>query len=350
MSSLSFDWRNFEWYRHPSGYKEDELIPVDGSKVGNQLVDYIVPNNPEEDLEPIRPFHENSGLFLEFASIDFNSDGDDEGRIAAFASTYGQLVTPELAVSNVYKEKMMRRSPDGRPHPNYFPGSANQFLPGRGVTFGVVKHHWLYEIASMSQAVGLWQRLLEKDHEGMEGFMQLHRPLPGQDAYFCHLWSEDFCAPHEGVYIYDAPDDEEELFELAGKCALVDYVNEFIYPSGYDNTAEMKAAIIGDLRKSPPRLAVQFSSLRMALWMQFALAICENRQYRPCESCGRQFEVSPETARTNRRTCSEACKSKSYRTRKSEAKKLAAQGMTPAKIAKELGSDKETVAGWLKAD
>src|SRR5262249_33240898 len=59
----------------------------------------------------------------------------------------------------------------------------------------------------------------------------------------------------------------------------------------------------GDLK-----LTAKPSHLLAAMWLQLALAASEHKQYRACTVCENPFELSPETARTNRRFCSIACK------------------------------------------
>lgn len=72
-----------------------------------------------------------------------------------------------------------------------------------------------------------------------------------------------------------------------------------------DQVAERSAA----LRIGP-------ATLLGALWLQFALAIDGNREYRSCTTCGRFYELDPAVARTNRLYCTDACRMKAYRDRK----------------------------------
>jgi hypothetical protein len=66
----------------------------------------------------------------------------------------------------------------------------------------------------------------------------------------------------------------------------------------------------------PLSLQLVSDTLLAALWLQFAQAIHGNKDYRACGACGRFFELDPAVARTNRLYCSDACRSKAYRTRK----------------------------------
>jgi hypothetical protein len=91
-------------------------------------------------------------------------------------------------------------------------------------------------------------------------------------------------------------------------------------------------------------------SLLGALWLQFAQAIDANKDYRRCRECGKWFVLSPETARTNKLFCSNACRSKAYRKRQVEAQRLYAEGVPIEKIADKLGSDLKTVRSWVTRD
>lgn len=58
--------------------------------------------------------------------------------------------------------------------------------------------------------------------------------------------------------------------------------------------------------------------------------------------------TSPQVARTNRTLCSNACKAKAHRQRREQALELAAKGLTPRQIAKQVGSQLSTVQKWLE--
>src|SRR5579862_6434556 len=50
-----------------------------------------------------------------------------------------------------------------------------------------------------------------------------------------------------------------------------------------------------------------------ALWVQFALAVGGNKEYRACSVCGTWMELTPDLYRTTRYYCSDACRSRAYR-------------------------------------
>jgi hypothetical protein len=83
------------------------------------------------------------------------------------------------------------------------------------------------------------------------------------------------------------------------------------------------------------------------IWLQFAQAVHAGKQSRQCCACGRWFEIAKGASRTDRLTCSNTCRTRVYRRRQEQAREMRAQGKPVRAIAKELGSDVETVKRWL---
>lgn len=83
-------------------------------------------------------------------------------------------------------------------------------------------------------------------------------------------------------------------------------------------------------------------------YVQSIFATTERQAYPRCDVCQRRFKYVHQGGRAIQQYCSKACNAKAYRSRKHRARELFAAGMTPAKVAKELGSTTETVRGWLK--
>lgn len=102
---------------------------------------------------------------------------------------------------------------------------------------------------------------------------------------------------------------------------------------------------------NPPQkqlaLRLPVPTLRDLLWAQFAEAVVSERSFRQCKTCGTWFELLPGLARTNRLFCSEGCRSRLYRQKQEEARRLHGDGKSNAEIAQLLGSDVGTVRGWV---
>jgi hypothetical protein len=90
-------------------------------------------------------------------------------------------------------------------------------------------------------------------------------------------------------------------------------------------------------------------TLLAAIWLQFQEAILGNEKYEKCKECGRWLGVFAAGARIDRQYCSASCKVKAHRRRKEKALQLHEQGMKAKKIAEEVGSDEDTVKGWISA-
>jgi hypothetical protein len=89
-------------------------------------------------------------------------------------------------------------------------------------------------------------------------------------------------------------------------------------------------------------------SLLGALWVQFGRAVEMNVEYRRCQQCEGWFEVSSLGKRQSAIFCSDRCKVAELRDRQARARKLAAEGVTPEKIAPELRTTPATVEKWTR--
>lgn len=73
-----------------------------------------------------------------------------------------------------------------------------------------------------------------------------------------------------------------------------------------------------------------------AMWVQFAQSLADNTGFRMCKACDKWFPIGPDTNRTSRFYCSEACKSKAYRRRKYQAQRMTKAGKSIEEIADAL--------------
>lgn len=64
---------------------------------------------------------------------------------------------------------------------------------------------------------------------------------------------------------------------------------------------------------------IEPDNLLSAMWLQFAIAIEEGKQYRRCKYCRTWFGIHPGTSRSDRQYCSDSCRYKAYRERKARA-------------------------------
>lgn len=115
-----------------------------------------------------------------------------------------------------------------------------------------------------------------------------------------------------------------------------------------------KADAISDL-ESPVELSFlryraesELNSIANLSEVQLIHAVARGDQFHRCPECSKWIHKPFERTGPPPAYCSNACKVRSYKKRKKRAREFHASGMTPAKIAKELGSTTETVKGWLK--
>jgi hypothetical protein len=106
-------------------------------------------------------------------------------------------------------------------------------------------------------------------------------------------------------------------------------------------------------RSRPQDLALYLVSdnLLGAVWLQFAELINGNKPLRRCAACQSWIVISTEGTgrRSNRSTCSNACRMKIYEQRKKEAQRLRQQGLSAREIARLLRADQERVRKWIAA-
>ena len=99
------------------------------------------------------------------------------------------------------------------------------------------------------------------------------------------------------------------------------------------------------------RLSFAPTSLLSALWLQFALSLVGDKEFRSCKFCQRLFEISTDQTgfRRHREFCSDSCKTKDYRRRKRTALKLAGGRSSLRTIAERTNTKRATVRQWLAA-
>jgi hypothetical protein len=92
-------------------------------------------------------------------------------------------------------------------------------------------------------------------------------------------------------------------------------------------------------------LRTKAPSLHDALWLQFAQATSKEYRFSFCTNCDKP--ILQNNKRSDTMFCSTLCRVKLFQRRQKKAKKLRAQGMSIAKIAKAVESSPTKVKGWL---
>jgi ferredoxin len=302
---MDFRLKLFEWRRCESGHvidrtgKEPVLIEQSAARLS------------------CLPLAESNEIFRQFAALQTSTSPEssdqrshDEGvaqpgMVVGFADKYGLLTAPDDA-----KAKKLRQSEP--------------------------LDLWVEEVGAMRHAVSIWDGIGNDDEE----FLSQH---------FC--WEPAGAGEYRATYSADGelwmhiPDlppqrrPRDDLSEPA-RFWLLTEINKKV--------SESAPALCYQSDVETFEFALKPPDLQTAIWTRFLKAVLDDNEWKQCEECGRWIEISPATARISRQFCSNACKVKSYRQRKMSAVALRQKGKSVRAIAKELGSDVETVRGWIK--
>jgi hypothetical protein len=282
-------WDDFEWTRATDGYRwltvKDGIVLVPAQDYGKPL-----------RTTSYRPLsREYSGLLNEIASLQPTPDS-----VLAFANRYGLLgwpVTAQVfrgeAVSRPAAPSLVNAAPfatdDDPPH-RQFPGIIGEYLAHP-------KQIWDHR--------STWSSQIRKFSEFKRNHLMLKKvPL---------------LAPSLQMLV------NFELAETAGP---------------YVSWSRPHKAF---------RLRLWPKSLAGALWLQAAIALSLPLEIRQCVVCETPIELSRAGgARTDAMFCSPACKSKDYRQRKANARRLRSDGKTILQIARQLRANPTTVKDWIR--
>lgn len=230
------------------------------------------------------------------------------------------------------------------------PEQVDSFLESYGVD--IQQAQAIKELWTIKQAVRIWSLLRQGDKVTLKRYIRSLRDGEGRGyleydsrADMKEDWHQGFPGTKQIIASNDKNPAWVELLrggypELPAMAYLQLEINERL-------RGQIEPLLLFDVKQK--KLAWQSVPLKFldAIWLQFGLAVAESKEYRRCLVCFKHFEVSPETARTNRRFCSNACRNKMYRKRQQIAQKLHSQGMPVKAIARELDSDIEAVRGWI---
>lgn len=272
-------------------------------------------------------------LFRTFAEVEPTREG-----IQTFANRFGPLGIDEMIEVPI--------PPDGR---HAILGQREGSEEKWTMSVGETRAAWFKEITAMRRAIELWDMVQVRDARGLARRIYWMAPdavmytdKPGGPA-----GPDEPGVAYAMAWIATDKIHPERLERFRhGELALpaLSYVQEIVNKHLEERVSPR---LLWEQDRS--RLGLYFvpGSLIGALWLQLAQAINGNKKYARCQECGTPFEVSPETARTSKLFCSNACRSKAYRERIAEAQRLHAEGRGVEEIADILGSDVKTVEGWL---
>jgi len=268
-----------------------------------------------------QPLAERPGLFRIFADLDPAPDA-----ILSFADAYGHLTTDHSTAREGSDDAsaQVRIELSGGEEPIIAEGEPLSF--------------WLSEMDAIRHAVAIWDAVRARNAEALAQ---------------CIRWRDDgvyyecASAKAEPISTYA---DHPEFLRWFRKGDLVEPAILWLLGRLNARLERRTPALFQWSPERPGELHLVYipGSLIEAMWLEFAFAVDESKDYRKCPQCGTWFEIAPDKARANRLFCSSACKSRNYRERKARAQELFAEGMDLRAIADELGTDERTVEGWLK--
>ena len=189
------------------------------------------------------------------------------------------------------------------------------------------------ESRSMRDAIELWQAVVVHDKSAISKYI---------------TWSQESGWELSGTPLEQIVDPDSNWIESShGKNQIFARAAEIVDMATAARCAEeLQLAPIRRPGK-PLELGIEIDNLLRVVWLQFALAVADNKQYRRCKMCNSPFEVASGENRKDRITCSDACRIRAYRNRKARAQEMRTAGRRLREIAKEVGSDMQTVKRWV---
>jgi ferredoxin len=88
------------------------------------------------------------------------------------------------------------------------------------------------------------------------------------------------------------------------------------------------------------------------MWMQFASAVADEKQYQQCAFCHKWFSKGEAAAGRRRRRedqtfCTQSCRVKAYQHRQTKARQMRRNGTKLPDIARTVATDLPTLKKWL---
>ena len=290
-----------------------------------------------ENKDEYEPLKDNSGLFRELAAVELTPEA-----ISAFATRYGPLTRGQLHVPVEHRSNNYPQPPaDCKLVYSYFSSLSPEGLEAdnweaswhlRGAVSGDSLATWTENIRLLRALIAVWESI-GQGRKAVARYAEFSLQDGNQTIV---LKDED--GPIGDSIRFDKA--SKVTIEVAAEHALIDAIAKRVR---YANSISLYPPESIHSRK----LAIVPRSLRDAIWLQFGLAVLENKKYRSCEICGKPFEVSPGVGRTNKTLCSPACKARAHRQRRDQALALAKKGVSAKDIAQRLGSQLSAVKKWI---
>ena len=276
---------------------------------------------PELEGHWYRPLHDELAAFRAFAELDPNN----RDNVTEFVRKFGLLLEQ--------KKLLAPGLPSDLPHPARF---VEPFSLWQDETRAMRNAVDVFDALDKPRRLAEWIRL--ESPTGDPNRVLFCRGEEGEMPRSAEIASDTFRTSLLG-YIVGQPRDA--ALRRAGKFFIQQEIN-----SRLEKTAAPK--LLYNPESDQLELWLTPTNLLGALWLQFARAVEASKTYSRCQVCTQWFEVSSEGKRRHSKYCSDRCRVKAYRDRRNEAVARDAAGESPHSIAEALGSELDTVLGWIK--
>ena len=268
--------------------------------------------------DPYRPLHEELAAFRTFADLDPTRD-----NVASFVRKFGVL-----------RRKHSLLKPEGAsPQPPQLGEPLSLWgAQTRAMRFAVDVADALDDPPRLSE----WVRLDPPTDDFDRAFF--YRRDEGESERFSEIANDEF---RTSLLRYIVGEPRDVALRRAGQFFVQQEINSHLEENAAPKLLYNPESDQLELRLMP-------TNLLGALWLQFARSVEASKLYRRCPVCTQWFEVSVKGKRRHSTYCSARCRVKAYRDRRNEAVARAAAGESPGSIAEALGSELDTVLGWIK--
>jgi len=287
----------FDWTVPNAGYGLIETEEVDfktgKSKPGTFLTNDWKADSPLDLGGTVyQPITDKTGLCRTLADTPLTRDG-----VLAFANRYGALLGPSGDMIIL-------------PHR---PGSAGGLQSGRGESLDT----WHDAVGHLQLVCSIWELIRKRDVEKLGQHVRRRNGLVEFETH-PHLPNDVF-PPAPFIRITRTLAVEELTPTVLASKSPADVITpafRFI-----QHIVNQKLAECGSPRmlwdEGKGRMTVRHvpDNLLGAIWLQMALAIERNVEFRRCTECDTWFEVSREGGRSDKIYCSSACRVKAHRER-----------------------------------
>lgn len=240
------------------------------------------------------PLKAEPGLFRSFVETKPTEDG-----ILSFAGRYGLL-------GGDVRRMVLLPTPD--------PSTSTLGL-------GEPIESWQAEIVAMQEAVWLWDAVRNVDLDRLALVVHWTADMQLVDYRNSYEQISSFM-PEEAresrsYHLIASRDIDSEMFSQFTPGEYLGPAQRVIQRLVNDKLASrISSRLLWDASQGRLGLFLTPNGLIGALWLQFAESISSRLDFRACIQCAKWLYVHPDSHRTNKRYCSDPCKSKSYRERR----------------------------------